>query len=291
MTHFDPYIPLALWVPLALAAAGLLAAYALTSRGRMLGRSAGQSSPDGHRRGRAAGRPAQSNLDGPRAASAGQAAIHGAGRRLGQHGRPRCPRSSSPAIRRPAGSPRPWSRTWATVTKSACGVRRRSSPTGSRPWRRSGPTGGDRPGRGHRRGLGQRAPQGQAVLLLSDGGHNVGGGTARLRDTPARAKSQRHPSSPRSAARPRSATWKSRSSGRRSWPSSASRCRSWSHCGSAGDLARQTRLSLHLAGKELESRMAKLIPDGAREEVFQVSQKASPGCTATRSQPTRCPEK
>ncbi len=43
-----------------------------------------------------------------------------------------------------------------------------------------------------------------------------------------------------------------------------------------GDLARQTRLSLHLAGKELESRMAKLIPDGAREEVFQVSQK-TPG--------------
>ena len=41
MMTFDPYIPLALWVPLAVAAAGLLAAYALTSRGRVQGRRRG----------------------------------------------------------------------------------------------------------------------------------------------------------------------------------------------------------------------------------------------------------
>jgi hypothetical protein len=34
---FDPYIPLALWLPLAAAAAALLVAYGWSSRGRMIG--------------------------------------------------------------------------------------------------------------------------------------------------------------------------------------------------------------------------------------------------------------
>ena len=139
---FDPYIPLALWVPLALAAAGLLAAYAAGKPRPDAGPKArGDSRPDGPGRGRAAGRLAQSNLDGPRAASAGQAAALGAGRRLGQHGRPRCPAAAVPL---PGGLPDCQGHGQGpgrSLRSPPAELRRRiRRPPESRPWRPSGPT-------------------------------------------------------------------------------------------------------------------------------------------------------
>ena len=114
-------------------------------------------------------------------------------------------------------------------------------------------------------------------MLLSDGIPNAGGGTERLRQSLARAKAMSAPV----FARPLGGQ-----AGVRDLEVGLDLPQELAFVGQQvpvvvtlrqrGDLARQTRLSLHLAGKELESRMAKLIPDGAREEVFQVSQK-TPG--------------
>ena len=283
MNHltFDPYIPLALWMPLALAAAGLLVAYALASRGRMLGRRRGAIlalmglavavplvvllNPTWMDRvPPPPGKPLLSVLvdtsasmdvrDGPQLRSRYQEAcriakslVNDLGDRYEVRLRGFAAESLPTGVEAlEAKQPDGAATDLAAAIDSALDV-----------------------------GSDNEHPQGQAVLLLSDGGHNVGG-MARLRETTARAKSQATPifthvlGGPAEVRdleveiqRPQELAFV-----RQQVPVAVT-------LRQRGSLAPQAKLHLLLDNKEIENRTARLVPNGTTEQVFNVKQDAA----------------
>ena len=194
MMTFDPYIPLALWVPLALAAAGLLVAYALASRGRMLGR----------RRaviltlmGLAVAVPLAVLLNPtwidrvpPPPGKPLLSLLVDASASMDVHDGPQQRSRYQEACRIAKAMVKDLGDRYEVRLRSFAAE---SSPTGIEALEAKQPDGAATDlAAAIDSALDSENPQGQAVLLLSDGGHNVGG-TARLRDATARAKSQATP--------------------------------------------------------------------------------------------------
>jgi len=123
--------------------------------------------------------------------------------------------------------------------------------------------------------LDSEQPQGQAVLLLSDGGHNAGG-AARLREMTAQAKSQATPIFTHTIGGPAEV---------RDLEVEVQRPQELAFAGQQvpvvatlrqrGALAAQATLRLLLEGKEIEKRSARLVANGTTEQVFNVKQDAA----------------
>lgn len=275
---FDPCIPLALWVPLALAAAGLLGWYAWASRARVP-------------------RPRRVAVIALMAVAAALPLVvllnpTWLERIPPPEGKPLLTilvdRSASMATRDESGGRSRWESASAMASATAgqlsdrYEVRIRTFAADSQA------VSPDELGRLQPDGpatdvasaiesaLDAEQPQGQAILLLTDGIHNVGL-QERVRRAEAKAKALAAPIYTRafggpaevddlevSLAMPQELAFV----GQRVPVSVSVRQR--------GSLARQTKLSLWLDGKQVEQRDAKLVPNAAREEVFQISQK-SPG--------------
>jgi len=122
--------------------------------------------------------------------------------------------------------------------------------------------------------LDDRQPQGQAVLLLSDGGHNAEGGSRRLRESLAKAKGLAAPiySVPLGGA-----SQVRDLEVNLSLPQEVAFVDQRVHVAvglrQRGSLATNATLVLSLDGKELERRQTTLKPDAATEEIFYVTQK------------------
>jgi len=118
--------------------------------------------------------------------------------------------------------------------------------------------------------------QGQALLLLSDGIHNARGGTARLREAAAKAKALAAPVYVRTIGGPTKVE---------DLEVTLERPQELAFVGQRvpvvvvlqqqGSLGQGTRLSLMLDDKPLDEREVKLVPDGVAKEVFQVTQNRS----------------
>ena len=277
MLTFDPYIPLALWVPLAVAAAGLSAAYAWASRGRLLGRRRGAIlalmtvalavplaillNPTWMDRvPPPPGKPLLTVLvdtsasmdvrDAPQQRSRYQEACRIARTMVKDLG----------------------DRYEVRLRSFAAG----SSPTGIEALEAKKPEGAATDlAAAIDSALESEQPQGQAVLLLSDGGHNAGG-TARFLDATARAKSQATPIFTHTIG------------GKAVVPDLAVEVQQPQELAfvrqqvpvvvklqQRGSLAAQATLRLLLEGKEIEKRTARLVPNGTSEQVFNVKQDAA----------------
>ncbi len=279
MNHltFDPYIPLALWVPLALAAAGLLAAYALTSRGRMLGRRRGAILA---LMGIAAAVPLAVLLNPtwmdrvpPPSGKPLLSVLVDASASMDVHDAPQQRSRYQDACRIAKAMVKDLGDRYEVRLRSFAAE---SSPTGIEALEAKRPDGAATDlAAAIDSALDSEQPQGQAVLLLSDGGHNVGG-TARLRDTTARAKSQATPvfthviGGPAEVRdlevevqRPQELAFV-----RQQVPVAVT-------LRQRGSLAPQATLRLLLEGKEIEKRTARLVPNGTTEQVFNVKQDAA----------------
>jgi hypothetical protein len=272
----DPYIPLALWVPLALAAAGLWGWYAAASRGRLTGRRRGgvlalmaaaiavplaillnptwleQVPPP-------PGKPLLTVLVDRSASMATEDAP--------QH------RTRYQAACRFAAAVEQLSDRYEVRLRWFAGD---CSPTTVEALKSGTPDGmATDLATAIDESLDQERPQGQAIVLASDGGENTSGGTERLRQSVARANAMAAPVYTHTIGGPGEV---------RDLEVSVNLPQEVAFVGQQvpvvvalrqrGDLARHTRLSLRLEGKEVESRQAKLVPDGTSEEVFHVSRKA-----------------
>ncbi len=277
MLTFDPYIPLALWVPLALAAAGLLTAYALASRGRMLGR----------RRGAILAlmaaavavplvvllNPTWMDRVPPPPGKPLLSVLVDASASMDVHDAPQLRSRYHEACR--------IAKSMVTDLGDRYEVRLRSFaaasvPTGIEALEAKKPDGAATDlAAAIDSALDNEQPQGQAVLLLSDGGHNVGG-PARLRETTARAKSEATPvftytiGGPAEVRdleveiqRPQELAFV-----RQQVPVAVT-------LRQRGSLSPQATLHLLLEGKEIEKRTARLVPNGSTEQVFNVKQDAA----------------
>jgi hypothetical protein len=122
------------------------------------------------------------------------------------------------------------------------------------------------------RSLDDERPQGQAVLLVSDGIHNVGG-SSRLRETMARAKALGAPVYTKTLGGPvdvRDLEVEFRRGQEiafvhQSVPITVT-------LRQRGSLAPDVNVRLLLEGKEIQRRRVKLVANGAAEEVFNISQ-------------------
>ena len=123
--------------------------------------------------------------------------------------------------------------------------------------------------------LDSEQPQGQALLLLSDGGHNVGG-TTRLRETTARAKSQATPIFTHTIGGPAEVRDLEVEIQR---PQELAFVRQQVPVAvtlrQRGSLAARATLRLLLEGKEIDKQSARLVPNGTTEQVFNVKQDAA----------------
>ncbi len=116
--------------------------------------------------------------------------------------------------------------------------------------------------------------QGQAIVLLSDGIHNADGGSTRVREATAKAKSM---------AVPVYATTLGGQTGVKDLAVSLNLPQELAFVGQQvpvqvtltqrGSLATRTSLSLISEGKTVEQRDVELAPDGVAEEVFEVARK------------------
>ena len=277
---FDPCIPLALWVPLALAAAGLLVAYALGSRGRMQGR-----------RRRTILALMTVALALPLALLLNPTWINRVPPPPGKPLLTLLVDTSASMDVRDAGQNRSRyeeacriAKTMAKGLDDRYEIRLRtfagdSSPAGIETLDARRPDGAatDLAGAIESSLDSDGAPgtpgrQGQAVLLLSDGGHNVGG-PARLRDAAARAKLQSTPIFTKTIGgpaevrdleveveRPQELTFV-----RQAAPVTVT-------LRQRGSLATHATLRLLLDGKEIEKRSVPLVANGRSEQVFNVKQ-------------------
>lgn len=126
-------------------------------------------------------------------------------------------------------------------------------------------------------GLHEDCLQGQAMILLSDGGHNAGGGADRVRKSVAKA---------RAMAAPILVNTVGGQTGVRDLEVGLNMPEELAFVGQEvsvvvnlrqrGSLARRTELSLCRDGQTLEARGVELVADGSSEEVFQVTQE-TPG--------------
>ena len=274
----DPYIPLALWAPLALAAAALWAWYAAASRGRLAGRRRWevlvlmaaaiavplaillnptwleQVPPP-------AGKPLLTVLVDRSASMATEDAP--------QH------QTRYQAACRFAADLEKLSDRYEVRLRSFAGY---CSPTTVEALKSGAPDGmATDLATAIDESLDQERPQGQAIVLASDGGDNTSGGGERLRQSVARAKAIAAPIYTHTIGGPGEV---------RDLEVSVNLPQEVAFVGQqlpvvvtlrqCGDMARQTRLSLRLEGKEVEVRQAKLVTDGTSEEVFQISRK-TPG--------------
>jgi hypothetical protein len=274
MLTFDPYIPLALWAPLALAVAALLAAYAVSSRGRLAGRR-------------------RWTILGLMAVAAAVPLIillnpTWMARVPPPPGKPLLSilvdASASMDIR-DAGQGQSRYREACRIVKSMTHdlgdryeIRLRSFAAGSsntaiEALEAKQPDGAATDlAAAISSALDSEHPQGQALLLLSDGGNNVGG-TAPLREAAKRAKSQSTPIFTRTIGGPAEV---------RDLEVEVERPQELSFVRQQvpvvvslrqrGSLAAQATVRLLLEGKEIEKRTARLAPNGATEQTFNVKQ-------------------
>jgi hypothetical protein len=270
---FDPYVPLALWVPLALAAAALLAVYALAVGRRLAGwrrwavpalMAAAVAvplvillNPTWLRRAELPpGKPLLTVLVDASASMAVRDASGGQSRYREACGIAKAAGELADryevALRAFAGDSAPVS-PQALDAKNADGAATDLAAALDR-------------------ALDDERPQGQAVLLLSDGIDNAGGG-ARFRETMARAKALGAPVYTKTLGgptevrdlevglkRPQELAFV-----RQPVPVAVT-------LRQRGALAASVNLRLLLEGKEVEKRTAKLQADATTEEVFQVTQ-------------------
>lgn len=273
----DPYIPLGLWAPLAVAAAALLAWYAATSRRRLgLGRwstmvllmGISLATPLGillnptwlERIPPPAGKPLLTVLI-DRSASMEQADGEEGATRYETAGR-----AAREIVRRLADRYDVRLRWFA------------DDSAGARPEdldQREPDGAATDLAAAIEKGLHEDCLQGQAMLLLSDGGHNAGGGADRVRKSAAKAKAM---------AAPILACTLGGQAGVRDLEVSLDMPEKLAfvgqdvpvivHLRQRGALARRTTLSLRRAGQALQEREVELSPDGVTEEVFQVTEPA-----------------
>jgi hypothetical protein len=274
---FDPYIPLALWVPLALAAAGLLATYAWTSRGRMraprrwtilslMAAAAGVPlaillNPTWvDRVPPPPGKPLLSILVDTSASMD----VHDAAKNQSRY-QEAC--RTANAMLKDLGD------RYEIRLRGFAGQSAQASMASLEAKQPDGAA--TDLAAAIDSALEDENPRGQAILLLSDGGHNVGG-TARLREVTARAKSQSTPIFTRTIGGPAEV---------RDLEVAVERPQELSFVRQPvavavslrqrGSLAAQATLHLLLDGKELEKRTARLIANGTTEESFNVKQDAA----------------
>jgi hypothetical protein len=279
MSHlsFDPYIPLALWAPLALAAAGLLAAYAFASRGRLLGRR------------RAAIlalmtvaaavplavllNPTWMDKAPPPPGKPLLSVLVDASQSMEVRDAPQGRTRYDEACRIAKDIVKELGDRYEIRLRSFAAE---SWPTGIEALMAKKPDGTATDlAAAVKSALDSENPQGQAVLLLSDGGQNVGG-TAQLRDTAARAKSQatpifthviggpyKVPDLEVSVEKPQELAFV-----RQQTPVVVT-------LEQKASLAATATLHLLREGKEIEKRTARLIPDGKTEQVFNVKEDAA----------------
>jgi hypothetical protein len=276
MNHlsFDPRIPLALWVPLALAAAGLLVAYAAASRGRMHGR----------RRWKILALMTVAVI-APLAILLNPTWIDRVPPPPGKPLLTLLIDNSASMDVRDAGQNR-------SRYEDACQIAAAMSKTLAERYEvrlrtfaaESSPAGVETLAARRADGpatdlaaaiesaLDSDHPQGQAVLLVSDGGHNVGG-AARLRDAAAHARSQSTPIFTHTIGGPAEV---------RDLDVQIERPQELTFVRQAaavtvtlrqrGSLAAQATLHLLLDGKEIEKRTAPLVANGRCEQTFEVKQ-------------------
>jgi hypothetical protein len=274
---FDPCIPLAMWFPLALAAAGLVAWYALASRGRLAGRrridvlvlmSGAVAVPlllllNPLWLERIPPPPGKPLLTVLVDASASMAT------RDGESGQTRY----QEAVRLAQAASSELGQRYEVRVRALSADSSEVEPAvlAERP-----PDGACTDLAGAiDAALGDERPQGQAVLLVSDGIQNVGG-SARLREVAARAKALAAPVFTKTIGgqggvrdievelkRPQEVAFV-----KQQVPVAVS-------VRQRGSLASEVHISLRLDDKQIDRRRVKLTANGAVEEVFYVTQKAA----------------
>jgi hypothetical protein len=268
----DPYIPLALWVPLALAAAGLLIAYALASRRRLSGLRrrvilalmgiavalplAVLLNPTWMERvPPPPGKPlltvlvdASASMD---VADAGQGDSR-------FHEAARIAKAAAAGLKeRYEVRLRAFAAESAPTTPQALDARHADGAATDL-------------AAAVDQSMDEERPQGQALLLLSDGIQNVGG-SGRLRETMARAKALAVPIYTKVLGGPAEVRDLEVELKR---PQEVAFIRQRVPVTvilrQRGSLAARARLQLLLDGKEVEKRWARIVPNGSTEEVFHV---------------------
>ena len=275
----DPYIPLGLWVPLAVAAAGLLAWYAATSRRRLSFRRWSSMivlmtisvavplfillNPTWLERiPPPAGNPVLTVLIDRSASMATRDEDDGDSRY-----ETAC-RAADEVVRR-LGDRYDVRLRWFTNDSAATSLEElgRQEPDGPVTDLAAA----------IEKGLQEDCLQGQAILLLSDGGHNAGGGAARVRKGAAKA---------RALAAPILVSTLGQETGVRDLEVSLEMPERLAFVGQEvpvlvnlrqrGSLARETSLSLRRDGQVLQQRDVRLAADDTTEALFQITQ-AAPG--------------
>jgi hypothetical protein len=272
----DPYVPLALWFPLALAAAGLLVAYAMAARRRL------------PRRRRVVVALMSLAVAVPLAILLNPTWLE---RIPPPPGKPLVTilvdRSASMATPDEGGAPRFEAACRAASTAATkladryevrlvafAGDSARVAP--DRLAAQAADGGSTDLAAAIEDALGEERPQGQAMLLLSDGGHNAGGGAARLVEAVGKAKAMAVPVYTRTYG---GQTGVSDLAVELAMPQELAfvgqkvpvpvRLRQ------RGALGRRTRVAIAENGKTIETRDVELKPDDVVETVFYVAQPAA----------------